>query len=225
MTHEAPAREKSLFLDAMTICVAAAALALAGIRIVEFVERRNPSTLQVTDTTRIADHTAFAEGYRIGPSEAPVTIVEFGDYRCPFCKSAEPYLRRAIAKHEPRVALVYRHYPSGSDSYLASVAATCAGVQGRFDVMHHLLFSQSDSIGLKPLAQFAIDAGVDDTLAFNECMSSEDSDRAVARDTIAATSLGATGVPIFLINDLMVRGFHGETVMDDLVAEALRGAR
>lgn len=216
-------QKKTQFLDAVIVCMAIAALALAVIRIVEFTDRRRSPILDATDTVTVADYAGYVQGHRIGPRDAEVTIVEFGDYRCPFCASAALYLRRTVAKHSGRVALLYRHYPSDSVSYTASLAATCADSQGRFDFMHHLLYSQPDSLGIKPWAAFAVDAGVQDPVMFEECMLSEHGDQTVVRDTMAAAGLGTPGVPTFLINDLMVKGFHGEAVMDALINEALRG--
>ena len=95
----------------------------------------------------------------------------------------------------------------------------------KFEDMHIALYSQSDSIGIRPWTHFAVDAGIQDTLAFRDCLSSEASDNWVVRDTVAAFKLGVTGTPTFLINDLLVRGFYGDAVMNELISAALAGTQ
>jgi len=225
MSRSRKTAPRKLALDLVTWVLVVAAIAVAGLRIGEFANRRPPSTLEASDTTRVTNYSDYADGHRVGPPNAPVTVVQFGDYRCEFCKAAAPYLRDLPTTYESQVSVVYRQYPYPGASYGASVAAVCAGRQGRFGAMHDALYAQSDSIGLRPWSAFALDAGVSDTLVFNECSQSSLGDDLVVRDTMAAAELGVTGVPTFLINDLLVSGFHGPEVMNELVEEALRRAR
>jgi protein-disulfide isomerase len=100
--------------------------------------------------------------------------------------------------------------------------ARCADEQGQFWPLHMLLFTKSDSIGIKPWNRFAMEAGVADTARLNTCMASRTTAELLRADSIAAMRLGATGTPTFLINGLRVAGFPGDSTMNRYVESALR---
>lgn len=84
---------------------------------------------------RLRDWHPFAAGaYQKGSDQATITIIEFGDYECPYCRAAEPHLRVIPSKYPGDVKLVYRHFPSSTHSRAepAAVAAECAGDQDAF---------------------------------------------------------------------------------------------
>ncbi|MXV95075.1 MAG: thioredoxin domain-containing protein [Gemmatimonadetes bacterium] len=216
---------RQLLLDLTTVAVALAALAVAVLRVMDYVRPATLNTLEVSDTSRVSDYSDFAVGQRIGAPGVPVTIVEFSDFRCPFCARAATFLRQVLDEFPAEVSLVYRHYPILQGSDTAAAASECAGKQGRFESMHDVLFKNPESIGSKTWTQFAIDAHVPDTMAFEECLKSDDSRLILARDSVAAQVLGVSGTPTFLINDLKVVGFHGSEIMTDLITRALHDAR
>lgn len=94
-----------------------------------------------------------------------------------------------------------------------------------FEAMHDALYSQEDSIGLKPWAHFASDAGVSDTAIFSRCLRDESMAQIVIRDTVAAHELGVHGTPTFLVNDLKVLGFASAASLDSVVTSALMAAK
>jgi protein-disulfide isomerase len=164
------------------------------------------------------------EGQRIGPTTAIVTIVEFSDFQCPFCRAAASTIRSIRQTTAGRVALVYRHYPGHEHSFAAAVAAECAAEQGMFEGYHDALFREADSIGVKSWSRFAADAGVSDTTKFAVCMTSGRAASRVVRDTAAAHALRVRGTPTFLINQMKVVGFRGADKMEADVASALSAA-
>jgi protein-disulfide isomerase len=158
-------------------------------------------------------------GHRIGPARAQVTITEFSDFQCPFCRIASHYLDDAMRRHPGQIAVVYRHFPIHKYSRQAAVASECAGRQSDFQALHDLLFAEPDSIGVSGWATLAHRAGVKDSLAFAECMRQSATNDVVSRDSVAARVLGIQGTPTFLINDLMVSGFPGDSVMDQYILD------
>jgi protein-disulfide isomerase len=122
------------------------------------------------------------------------------------------------------VSVIYRHYPGHEFSVAAAIAAECAARSVRFEAMHDLLYAQAESIGKRPWARFAAEAGVSDTVAFSRCVRQRSTIDAIARDTLAATALGVDGTPTFLINDLAVVGYN-EQQLTGYVDAAVTRAR
>ena len=112
-------------------------------------------------------------GFALGPREAPVTIVEFSDFQCPFCRGVVPTLKQLAARYPDRVRLVFRDFPIPSlhpDAPLAHEAARCAGEQGQFWPYHDLLFERTN-LNAAALKQYAADLKLDDK-KFAECLDS-----------------------------------------------------
>ena len=104
-------------------------------------------TVPVTD----ADHS-------IGPADAPVTVVEYGDLECPNCKQAAPAVKLLLRRFTGRIRFVYRHFPLEEvhpHAISAAEAAECAGAQGRFWPMHDLLFENQAHLKLHQLRDYA----------------------------------------------------------------------
>lgn len=203
-----------------TVAVACCALAVGGLRIREEV-RAAPDT---TRPVPIENWSQYAtSGHRIGPVDAEVTIVEFADFQCTYCRRAAPELRRLREQYPDRLAVVFRHYPLEGNFHAipAARAAECAAAAGRFVEYHDQLWAQADSIGKKDWVAIAVDAGVDSLEGFQACVQSSLPVAAIDRDTVAGNQLGVPGTPTFLINDKRVAGYRGPGHLEDLVREAL----
>lgn len=146
-------------------------------------------------------------GHSLGPSDATVTIVEFSDFQCPFCRRFATF-HDSLTKLGVRVKVVYRHFPLPAHQFAiaAARASECGAAQGRFDAMHAALFAHQESIGVAPWSTFARAAAVRDSAAFHFCMMSTDPVAALAVDTAAAKRLQVRGTPTLLIHDLRVDG-------------------
>ena len=176
----------------------------------------NPSIATVDDWQVLADG-----GHHAGPSDASVTIVEFGDYECPLCKEAVPHLDAIRRKYPSDVRLVYRHLPLSQhpSAYPAARAAECAGEQGVFWEFHDALYSRSAwqyGDGYGRFAELARNVGVGSLDRFNECLDREGPVPAIAADQAAANDAGLAGTPTFVINGDVYRG-----VVDSLEFEAI----
>jgi protein-disulfide isomerase len=142
------------------------------------------------------------QGYARGPREAPVNIVEFSDFRCPFCKEVVPKLKQLATQYPDRVRWVFRDFPIPGlhpDAPLAHEAARCAGEQGKFWPYHDLLFERAMDVSVMSLKQYAAEVGAD-RAAFDQCLDSHKYQGAVNADIEAGTKVGVTGTPTFFIN-------------------------
>jgi protein-disulfide isomerase len=100
----------------------------------------------------------------LGNPDAPVTVLEYGDFECPYCAAAAPVLRRLVEESQGRLRLVFRHFPVASahpHALTAALAAEAAGEQGGFWPMHDLLFARQDRLDDAALRAYADELGLD----------------------------------------------------------------
>ena len=165
------------------------------------------------------------EGHRVGPPDAEVTIVEFGDYECPFCRQAEPHLQAILREHGEDVALVYRHLPLPTHQYAYSAAraAECAGEQGAFWPFHEFLYEEANwmnGAAREVFLDLAARAEISDQDAFADCIDRDEPVTSIARDQSTAVALGFTGTPTFLVNGLKYIGVIDSLQFDAIFDEA-----
>jgi protein-disulfide isomerase len=187
--------------DIATILVALSAITVAGSSLV--TQHRNqllqqlmsPEDREIPDWVRIA-----AEGHRIGPEDAEVVIVEFGDYECPFCRRAEGPLQALRRAFPDEVAVVFRHYPLGghSNAYLGARYAECSADQNRFVEMHRLLFKAITLEDLDP-EKVAQTVHVPDINRFKECVAEAGTHPRIERDITEAKRIGIRSVPTLIL--------------------------
>lgn len=203
-------------LNAATGIVAIALVLVAGIRVDEFLHP--PSYVEAGDTSTVDDWEAYSiEGHRVGSPESAIKIVEFLDFRCPFCRTADQYLDSLLSDPNSDVSVVYRHSPFHVGSWKAALVAVCSSQLGVYRQVARELYRQADSLVSKDPVLVALEAGVTDTAALRECVAGERAAEIVARDTAAASQLGVRGTPTFLINGLKVSGFSNPRDMDALI--------
>jgi protein-disulfide isomerase len=103
-----------------------------------------------------ADHT-------LGPATARVTVVEYGDFECPYCAQAAPGIHVMLARYAGQVRFAFRHFPQDVHEHalVAAEAAECAGAQGRFWPMHDLMFSRQLHLSRTDLNRYAREVGLD----------------------------------------------------------------
>ena len=161
-----------------------------------------------------------------GPVDAPLTLVEYGDYDCPFCARATGVARELRAHFGDDLRYVFRHLPLPDvhpHAELAAAAAEAAAAQGSFWEMHDLLFARQDSLELADLAGYAGDLGLD-VERFLRDLDDSQSARRVRDDVASAEASGARGTPTFFVGNRRHLGAHDtETLVRDL--EASRGER
>ncbi len=142
-----------------------------------------------------------------GPENAPVTIVEFSDFQCPFCGKARTTVDEVVKTYGDKVRLVFRHYPLPfhENAPKSAEAAACAQDQGKFWEMHDKLFSNQQALKVEDLKKYAADLGLD-TARFNECLDSGKKKDLIEKDKAAGEKAGVSGTPAFFINGVALSG-------------------
>ena len=166
----------------------------------------------------------------IGSLTAPVTIIEFSDYRCPFCakftKEIEPLIKEKYID-TGKVRLVYRDFAIlGSESVRAAEAAECAGDQGKYAEYHGALFAAHTGghpdFPPEQLSEFAKTLGLDGS-AFEVCLATHKNGGEVDEDLKDGQAAGVTGTPTFFINGKKLVGALPLSLFESAIEEALVG--
>jgi protein-disulfide isomerase len=146
----------------------------------------------------------------VGPKTAPITIVAFEDFQCPFCFQAQPFLKKLLATHTGDVRLIYKDFPLSSihpDAQAAAEAAQCAFKQGKFWEYHDELFANQSRYAEAFYRATAKKIGLNIT-AFNECLASGKSKQVISQDVDLGRTLGVVGTPTFFVNgELFAQGY------------------
>lgn len=172
--------------------------------------------------TKVDDWREYArDGHRMGPANAPVTVVVFSDFQCRFCGVLMANLRDLRNAYPEQVAVVYRHFPLSNHEYAAAAARASECAQGRFEAFQDALFASQDSIGAISWDRFASEAGVEDLAAFRACTTNSAPSPALARDSAAGGRLRVSGTPTLLINDQRFQGAVPPAILDEYVRRAL----
>jgi predicted DsbA family dithiol-disulfide isomerase len=163
-----------------------------------------------------------AEGPAMGPEGAPVTIVEFSDFECPFCASAAALLRQIHDVFGSKVRIVFRDYPleAHKNASKAAEAGACAGDQGRFWAMHDALFSDQVHLGVPDLKSKAKALGLDPQ-AFEQCLDSGRRADSWKAGVEAGDRYGVSGTPFFFVNGRAISGDVSPAIMEKVVLEEL----
>lgn len=142
-----------------------------------------------------------------GKPNAPVQIIEFSDFQCPFCFRAHPIVKQVLSTYGDRVSLVYRHYPlqNHPNARPAAEASACANEQGRFWEYHDRLFANQSRLSDADLKWHAAELGLD-AGRFNNCFDQRKYQDDVDADIDAAEAVGVSGTPAFFINGRPLSG-------------------
>lgn len=158
----------------------------------------------------------------IGPLTAPVTIVAFEDFECPFCHAAQPFLKKLIVRYGPDVRLIYKDFPLRtihSHAQEAAEAAQCAFEQGKFWEFHDELFAHQDRFAEVYYRTVAGKLGMN-LSQFNECFKTGKYRKQIAEDVQLGSLLGVKGTPTFFVNgEYFVAGYTPE--VDQLFDKAI----
>jgi protein-disulfide isomerase len=158
-----------------------------------------------------------------GNPEAPITIVEFSDYHCPFCKRVQPTLSQLLNRYQGKIKLAFRDFPLVQlhpQARRAAEAAHCAQDQGRFWEYHDVLFEQAPKAAEDDLKRYAEQIGLD-VGKFEGCLFQSLHHGAVQRDIDEATKLGMTGTPGFFINGRQLSGALPLDIFTHIIDEEL----
>jgi len=142
-----------------------------------------------------------------GPASAPIELVEFSDFQCPFCYRAHPTVMQVLTTYGNKVRFVYRNYPlpNHPNARPAAEAAQCANEQGQFWAYHDRLFADQTKLADADLKASAAALGLD-AAKFNACVDSHKYKDRVEADIKAGNEAGVNGTPAFFINGRMLSG-------------------
>jgi protein-disulfide isomerase len=166
-----------------------------------------------------------ATGPAKGPANAPVTIVEFSDFQCPFCSRLTPTLKQVEEKYGNKVRLVFRQYPLPfhPNAQKAAEASLCAADQGKFWELHDAMFGNQGELGVDQLKAKAASLGLNAD-KFNKCLDSGEKAAAIQADIKAGSAAGVSGTPAMFINGRFINGAvpidNITTVIDDELRRA-----
>jgi protein-disulfide isomerase len=142
-----------------------------------------------------------------GAANAPLTLVEFGDFQCPYCSRLKPTLEQAMKSYAGKVRLVFRQFPLSShpDAAKAAEASLCAREQGKFWELHDRMYEHQNALQVADLKKAATALGLDGK-RFGECLDSGRSEAEIKADVLAGQNAGVTGTPALFVNGRPVPG-------------------
>ena len=158
-----------------------------------------------------------------GPATAPLTLLEYGDYECPFCGAAHPIVKEVERLFEGDLRFAYRHFPLSQihpHAYQAAEAAEAAGAQGRFWEMHDLLFEHQDRLGTPDLITYADALGLDLTRFVHDLETHAHAPR-LREDFLSGVRSGVNGTPTLFVNGVRHNGGYDLPSLVEALREAL----
>jgi len=186
---------------ALTVCAIAIASALVHREFQTTRVRATPSAAQ-PPVKKLEWREALVAGTLIGEASAPIQVVEFADFECPFCKRFHESFEAVKEKIGPQVALSFVHFPLPMHRFArpAARSSECAREAGQFGTMASLLFRKQDSLGLKSWQSFAAEAGVRDSAGFAACVSGTATQPRVEAGLTVGEKFGVRSTPTVIIN-------------------------
>lgn len=184
-----------------------------------------PSAAPAADNKGPVDVKLSADDHIKGDKNAPVTIIEYSDFECPFCgrfysdtlgQIEDTYIKTGKAK------LVYRHFPLSfhQSAMPAAIASECAADQGKFWEMHDAIFDNQTAIGSDDLKKRAAQMGLD-TTKFNKCFDGREHESEIRTEMAEGSQFGVSGTPGFFVNGQSVSGAQPFEVFKSIIESAL----
>lgn len=159
-----------------------------------------------------------------GPADAPIVIVEFSDFECPFCQQATATMAELLARYPDEIRFIYKDFPlpNHQNAFKAAEAGHCAHEQGKFWEYHDTLFATED-LGIDALKGHAEELGLDPT-SFASCLDDARHAETVTAEMATGRSYGASSTPTLFINGRPIFGAMPLIVFDEIVQEELAAA-
>ncbi|MFA7309096.1 MAG: thioredoxin domain-containing protein [Patescibacteria group bacterium] len=163
------------------------------------------------------------EDHALGPQDAPVTIIEYSDFQCPYCAQLEPVLNEIMQDYPNQIKLVYRHFPLEGIHPLATpsaIASEAAGKQGKFWEMHDLLFANQDTLDIGSFTSFAKLLQLDMS-RFNSDSKNQSLMNRVKGGISEAKILNLSSTPTLFINDKKVVGAQSKELIESVISKEI----
>lgn len=160
-----------------------------------------------------------------GPTNAPITLIEYSDFQCPFCARAEVTVKRLLKNYPGKIRLVYKNFPLSfhGEAFISAEAGLCAQAQSedKFWKLHEKMFTDPKGLKLKGLISKAQSVGLD-VKQFESCVKSNKFAFAVNSDIVEGRKFGVNSTPVFFVNGIMVKGAQAYEKFAEIIDEALR---
>lgn len=214
----------ALLTAALVVC----AMTTTGVVLYDrlMMPRTVPGELREAKAVFIEDwKSQMGRGIQFGSPDAPIQLLEFADFECPFCATFHQTLEAVRERYPSKILLSYVHYPLSNHRFAHSAArvAECAGEQGRFEAMHDLLFDQQALLGSKPWRAFAAEANVPDLLAFDRCAESQEPVARVLDGQKLGDEFGVQGTPTLVVNGWKLPSPPSANELERMVEAILAG--
>ena len=170
-----------------------------------------------------AIHVNYDPARTKGSSDAPITIVEFADYQCPFCGKVQPVLKDVLSKYKGKVKLAYRDFPLSQihkHAEMAAEASRCALAQGKYWEMHDAMFADQSKLDEDALVKTAMGLGMNQN-SFKSCLTSAKYKAEVQRDFEAGAQAGVNATPTFFINGELLSGVQSDADFSKIIDQQL----
>ncbi len=232
-----PHRTRKIILTIVIVPIALfAALLVAGFVLEVFQRSDNirngnyslnaPSSSVSTESAYTGDQKKLIEGQNnnwLGAENPKVTVVEFSDFACPFCKASFPAMRELGVRYKDSVKIIFRDWPAHDNSIALTMGAYCAGEQGKFWDMHDKLFQyQSDTFGSNKndITALAQQLGIDND-QFQNCVDTQKYLPQIRANFRDSQTLGVRGTPTWYINGEKIEGARTVTELEQLISSHL----
>jgi protein-disulfide isomerase len=169
----------------------------------------------------------------VGPKRAPITIVEFSDFQCPFCKTGALNVNSLLYHYPEKIRIIFKNYPLDQKcnpdfpqtmhpaACEAAKVALCAHQQGKFETAYEILFENQSSLVEGTVSQLMKASGID-AARLSQCQESPQTDSQIARDISEGKTLGINGTPTFFINGHKVEGIRPIPVWNAVIETLLK---
>lgn len=181
----------------------------------------NESRIQVSNNIK---NVVSSDSPSLGPVTAPVVIVEFGDFQCPYTKQAAAELKKVFFKYPEAVRLIYRYFPVfqiNAEAIPSAEAASCAAAQGKFWSYHDALFENQDVLTATIYDSIAQSLSLD-LEKFKRCREGHLTLAEIQEDFAAGVAVGVEGTPTFFVNGHAVTGVLTLEVWDKIIVAAMK---
>ncbi len=160
-----------------------------------------------------------------GPETAPITIIEFADYECPYCSRGYSTMKEVMEKYDGKVKWYFRDFPLSfhRNAVSYSVAASCAGEQGKYWEMHDAILDNQKGLADGGLEGLAGKIGID-VAAFTACAGDTARNKQVMQDMTDGQAVGVSGTPAYFINGIMISGAQPFENFESIIERELESA-
>ena len=197
----------------------------ARAQLVDDLKKKGGGVRVMLDPPRLNIEVASTDPVK-GPANAPITIVEYSDFQCPYCARVNPTLDQVRKEYGDKVKIVFKDFPlpNHPEAPKAAEAAHCAGEQGKFWELHDRMFANQQALQLPALKEHATAVGLDMN-AFNQCLDSGKHSPRVAANLKSGEALGVASTPTLYVNGRPVVGAQSFEYFKAVIDEELASPR